>query len=65
MSGGSSNPASIQRMALLTTEVIKDLQNGKKDKVIQFEESVYSHVKQFQGEVVIEKKGEGEEGDEE
>jgi hypothetical protein len=52
-------------MALLTTEVIKDLQNGKKDKVIQFEESVYSHVKQFQGEVVIEKKGEGEEGDEE
>jgi hypothetical protein len=52
-------------MALLTTEVIKDLQNGKKDKVIQFEESVYSHVKQFQGEVVIEKKEEGEEGDEE
>lgn len=61
MSGGNSNPASIQNMALYTVNVIAELQEGKKDRVTHFEQNVYNQVKLFQGQVVIPNKEEKEE----
>ena len=61
MSGGNSNPASIQNMALHTVNVIAELQEGKKDRVAHFEQNVYNQVKLFQGQVVIPNKEEKEE----
>ncbi len=50
--GGSSNPASIHYMANFTMEVIEQLQDGRRDKVVAFEEGVYQNVKQFKGQVI-------------
>jgi hypothetical protein len=50
--GGSSNPASIQYMARYTHQVIEELQNGRNEKVVKFEEEVYQNVKQFRGQIV-------------
>lgn len=50
--GGNSNPASIHRMAIYTTEVIAELQEGRRDKVTAFEEGIYQNVKQFKGQVI-------------
>jgi hypothetical protein len=50
--GGSSNPASIHYMANFTIEVMEQLQEGRRDKVVAFEEGVYRNVKQFKGQVI-------------
>lgn len=63
LSGGSSNPASIENMSLYTMKVIGELQEGRRDRIVEFEENVYRKVKEFQGEVVVQDK-KVEEGDE-
>lgn len=52
LSGGSSNPASIEFMARYAYQVIEELQTGKNTKVVSFEQDVYQNVKQFRGEIV-------------
>ncbi len=47
--GGNSNPASIHYMSEYTMAVIGELQQGKKNKINEFEMSVYRNVKQFKG----------------
>jgi hypothetical protein len=66
LTGGSSNPASIEFMATYAYRVIQELQDGKNDLVAAFERDVYLNVKQFRGEIVEDKNNQDsseEEGD--
>ena len=55
LTGGSSNPASIEFMATYAHRVIQELQDGKNGLVTAFERDVYLNVKQFRGEIVEDK----------